>query len=922
MKIADLGPYGYPRRLLNIWEQERSTKLLPLQEKAIQDYHLLDENPGNLLIIAPTSSGKTFLGELVAVREARRLKRTMFLVPFRAIAEELYANFTRKYREYGIPIAISDRDHSEHDDDILDGTYRIAIIVYEKLSNLLIIKPELFAGCDLVIADEVQMMMDSSRGPTVELLLTKLLLSPSPVRIIALSAVLEKLNGFNQWLKAEVLIDHHRPVELREAIYTRDGKAPYHEFNGNQTGVEDLGPWNAPKDGLLRLCQSMVERDEQVLIFCSTRNSAVETAKFVAEGLSDTPGVRPATSAIRAANDLVDSTTREELQALLRSAVAYHNSDLLLEERLLVEDWFRKKEIKALTCTSTLAMGINVPARNVVIYEPWKWDGDQEKPISVAEYKNMSGRAGRYSAGDEYGRAYLIAKSHADADAFEEMYLLGSVEGFSSSFGRYRIDSQVLEIIAGGLARTPKEVNHFVFSTYNGQHLWTSEQSREEIGQRVLDAVARCLDYKAVERDDTGVLTATPLGRMCAAGGYTLDHLAHAVEYVKTYKTDVVPSVIYWALDTDMECNSQAYHVPKLRTPEYKSGLYQSKLAELANTEALGDPLDGFAEYPESITYDECVTLRRCLACYAWISDLPFRRIEENFRGIKGGALKNTAEVCAWLISLLEELIKTMDPRSERHLGLKMLVERLPYGATEEALELCRIKDSGLAREERNHLVNKGICTLDDILSRAPGEIPLTQPKALTLKKAAEATIEDNMEKRKRSQSTRLSALGMDTILLAKLYEKEGTELELVIDDVLKPPFITLTCQRVTRQNDGDPDHLLHDLEGKVYAIQTTAREKKNVAMTKAASVIGQSAKYKPDGYIVIGRPDFHRLAIDNAADQKAAGLNYKLLPVSTLAEMLVLFHEKKFTAQDVENILLEWQGHITIGRITDFLST
>ena len=80
-------------------------------------------------------------------------------------------------------------------------------------------------------------MMDKNRGPTIELLLTKLLLSTTS-RIIALSAVFDKLNGFDKWLQAEVLVDHLRPVELREGIYTRDGHVRYREFNSKQTGNE------------------------------------------------------------------------------------------------------------------------------------------------------------------------------------------------------------------------------------------------------------------------------------------------------------------------------------------------------------------------------------------------------------------------------------------------------------------------------------------------------------------------------------------------------------------------------------------------------------------------------------------------------------------------------------------------------------
>ena len=90
--------------------------------------------------------------------------------------------------------------------------------------------------------------------------------------------------------------------------------------------------------------------------------------------------------------------------------------------------------------------------------------------------------------------------------------------------------------------------------------------------------------------------------------------------------------------------------------------------------------------------------------------------------------------------------------------------------------------------------------------------------------------------------------------------------------------------------------------------------------MTKAVSVIGQSAKYRPLGYIVIGRPDFESLATSDAKVQIDSGRNYKLIPVSTLAEMLVLFHEKKLTSDEIEEILVEWQGHITVERITEFI--
>ena len=917
MKIADLTQYGFSANIIKIWREEIGDDLLPLQEKAICEDYIFNKDSDNLLVVAPTSSGKTFIGELAAVREASRGNQSIFLVPFRAIAEEIYADFSRKYKDYGFRIAISDRDHDEFDNDIMEGQYDIAVIVYEKLSGLLVARPELLSGCTLVIADEVQMLMDRDRGPDIELLLTKLLLSNEKVRIIALSAVLDKLNNFDKWLRARVLPAQERPVELWEGVYTKDGTIQYREFNGKGRRTEDLSSWTDNKRAILNLVQRSIGDDEQILAFCNSRASTIETATFLAENLKQTSRAR---KAIRQANNLIDTIAKEEIQNLLQYGIAYHNSDLTLDEKLLIEEWFRKKEIKVIACTSTLSMGINVPARNVVIIEPTKWNGQKFISIGVAEYKNMVGRAGRYSAGDPYGRSYLVASSQANADQYNDFYISGELEGFASSFGSQAIDSQVLGIVASGLAKTPEEVGRFVFSTYNGKYRWISAESKSAIEEKIVAALERCFEYGAIETDKSGNINPTKQGKICASRGYSLEHLGRAVAYLSEYKADVVPSVIYWALRTDVSCGVQAYHIARPRSEEYKSGIYQQALIDLGNGEKLGPILESLALNTESISYEECVILKRSLACVAWLSDISIHQIENNFSGVRAGALRGTAEVCSWLVSLLAELAKIQDSKSERHLGLRILSERLQHGSTEEALELCRIRGSGLLRDERNNLVSKDIRNVDDILALKPNEFPLILPKAIKLIGAAEADIKDNVERRRRAQSRRLATLNIDTSLLDKLYEKNGTELEKVVDDLLSPPFIDLTCRSVTRQREGNPDHILYDSAGSSFVIQTTASEKnRNISKKKATSVIGQSASYKPVGYIVIGRPDFEQLAIRDAADQVSAGNNYKLLPVSTLAEMLVLRHEKKLSTKAIEEILIEWTGYIPIERLEEY---
>ncbi|GAH39889.1 unnamed protein product, partial [marine sediment metagenome] len=190
-------------------------------------------------------------------------------------------------------------------------------------------------------------------------------------------------------------------------------------------------------------------------------------------------------------------------------------------------------------------------------------------------------------------------------------------------------------------------------------------------------------------------------------------------------------------------------------------------------------------------------------------------------------------------------------------------------------------------------------------------EIPLPQAKAIRLMNAAENTIKNHTARRKRRQITRLASISVDSSLVIKLYEKEGRELETAINDLLQEPFLALTCRHVTKQNEGEPDHLIYDSNENIFAVQTTARERKNISFRKATSVIGQSSKYNPVGYIIFGRPDFQNLAIEDSVSQTKAGFNYKLIPIHVLAEMYVLFKEGALGSGDVGNILTNWTGYI-----------
>ena len=171
-----LRAYGIGDDIIDIWKKSYGEFLLPIQEKAIVKHNVLGGR--NLIIFAPTSSGKTLVGEIVSVHYAMAKKRALYLVPMKALAEEKYHHFRDMYGQLGIKAIISTHDRKEYDQDLERKEFHIGVVVFEKLNALLIKNPNLLEGIGLVVIDELQMMGDDTRGAGLELLLTKILASP------------------------------------------------------------------------------------------------------------------------------------------------------------------------------------------------------------------------------------------------------------------------------------------------------------------------------------------------------------------------------------------------------------------------------------------------------------------------------------------------------------------------------------------------------------------------------------------------------------------------------------------------------------------------------------------------------------------------------------------------------------------------
>jgi helicase len=228
LKTASLEAFGIHPKFLEIWQEAGQEELLPIQEEAVKRGKVLEGN--NVVIFSPTSSGKTFVGEMAAVRVAQNLRRVLYLAPQKALAEEKFEDFQAKYAGFGMRVVISTRDRKEYDSAIHRGDFHIAVVVFEKMQSLLVANPALLQNVGLVVVDELQMVGDQSRGAGLEILLTKLIIAESKPQIVGLSAVLGNAADLADWLGAILCESRKRPVDLRRGVL-HDGVFRYVEQN-------------------------------------------------------------------------------------------------------------------------------------------------------------------------------------------------------------------------------------------------------------------------------------------------------------------------------------------------------------------------------------------------------------------------------------------------------------------------------------------------------------------------------------------------------------------------------------------------------------------------------------------------------------------------------------------------------------------
>src|SRR6478752_4134189 len=482
--------------------------------RALEDGH-------GVLVCAPTGAGKTVVGEFAVHLALAAGRKCFYTTPIKALSNQKHADFVRRYGAERVGLLTGDQS--------INGDAPVVVMTTEVLRNMLYADSDALQGLSHVVMDEVHFLADRMRGPVWEEVILHL---SEEVRLVSLSATVSNAEEFGGWIQTvrgdtTVVVDEHRPVPLWQHMMV--GKRIFDLFEGNRSApghpkvdhdlvrhiahrreadrMSDWQPRGRGRQG--HRARPSIYRPPSRPDVIGTLNTEgllpAITFVFSRAGCdaavkqclrsplrltTDAERTRIAEVIDRRCADLADADLvvlgyHEWREGLLRGLAAHH-AGLLPVFRHTVEELFTAGLVRAVFATETLALGINMPARTVVLERLVKFNGEQHAPLTPGEYTQLTGRAGRRGI-DVEGHAVVIW--HPDTEP-AEVAGLASTRTFplKSSFApSYNMTINLVQQMGPDLARQLLERS---FAQYQADRSVVGLVRGAERGEKMLGELA------------------------------------------------------------------------------------------------------------------------------------------------------------------------------------------------------------------------------------------------------------------------------------------------------------------------------------------------------------------------------------------------------------------------------------------------
>ncbi|MEF8791622.1 MAG: ATP-dependent DNA helicase [Haloarculaceae archaeon] len=686
---------GVPGWLPDHLAGEGIESLYPPQAEAVEQGVTRGES---LVASVPTASGKTLVAELAMLASVAAGGKALYIVPLRALASEKRAEF-EAFEEYGIEVGVSTGNYESNERWL--GEKDIIVATSEKVDSLVRNGAPWIDRLSCVVADEVHLVDDENRGPTLEVTLAKLRRINPDLQVVALSATIGNADELAEWLDAGLVDSDWRPIELRKGVHY--GQA-LHFDDGSQRELRVKSD-EKPTAAIVRdTLQDEHDEDGNVteggstLVFVNSRRNAEAAARRLAsttaEGL-DAEEVAALQEVAEEIRSVSDTETSEDLADAVEQGAAFHHAGCSPGHRSAVEDAFRDRLVKCVCATPTLAAGVNTPSRRVVVRDWRRYDSSEGgmAPLSVLEVHQMMGRAGRPGM-DPYGEAVLLANAHDELDELFDRYVWAQPEPVRSKLAAEpAMRTHVLATVASGFAASRDALLEFLEQT-----LYASQTDESGRLERVADDVLGYLEANGfLERDGDG-LQATGLGHTVSR--LYLDPMS-AAEIVDGLREAEEPTAL------------GLYHLVS-RTPDmYQLYLRSGEREDLAmaayerESEFLGAMP---SEFEDERWEDWLSALKTAKLLEDWAEEVDEDRVTERY-GVGPGDIRGKVDTAEWLLGAAESLAAELDLGSVT--AVRRAKKRVQYGVREELLDLAGVR--GVGRKRARRLFAAGIGTRADL---------------------------------------------------------------------------------------------------------------------------------------------------------------------------------------------------------------
>ncbi|XP_041336004.1 helicase POLQ-like isoform X4 [Pyrgilauda ruficollis] len=532
----DIGPfYGLPSKVKDLLRQLRGIETLYEWQHDCLMLESLQQRK-NLIYSLPTGGGKTLVAEIIILQELLcRQKDVLMILPYVAIVQEK----VRGLSSFGIELGFLVEEYAGSKGRFPPIRRRVKKSLYiatiEKGHALVnsLIETERINDLGLVVVDELHMLGAGSRGAVLEITLAKLLYTSKKTQIIGMSATLNNVGDLQKFLQAEYYTNNFRPVELKEYIKIRD--TIYAVDSKTQNGFAFSRLLNfkyssnlekADPDHIIALVTEVIPK-YSCLIFCPTKKNCENVASMVCKYLKKEFRVhkeKEKEDLIKNLKSIGNGTFCPVLKQTIPFGIAYHHSGLTNDERKSIEEAYSAGVLCVLACTATLAAGVNLPARRVILRAPYVGNDFLKKN----QYKQMAGRAGRAGI-DSAGESILIVQEK-DKHLVQDLVHSPLENCYSNLLQELTkgIQSLLLSLVGLKVAVTHEEVDNFMCCTLLGvqQQLLSKEKSLTEIVKDGLENLIEkgLLKGRISQKDHNSksTLTITPLGKATYKGSIDL----------------------------------------------------------------------------------------------------------------------------------------------------------------------------------------------------------------------------------------------------------------------------------------------------------------------------------------------------------------------------------------------------------------